>query len=46
MDIVFSLADRLSVLVRGNIIATGTPDEIRNDRAVRTAYLGDEDEEI
>ena len=46
MDIVFSLADRISVLVRGNIIATGTPDEIRNDRAVRTAYLGDEDEEI
>jgi branched-chain amino acid transport system ATP-binding protein len=42
MDAVFSLADRVSVLVYGRIIATGSPDEIRNDAAVRAAYLGTE----
>lgn len=44
MDAVFRLADRVSVLVSGRVIATGTPDEIRNDAAVRQAYLGDEAE--
>jgi len=42
MDAVFTLADRISVLVYGRIIATGTPDEIRGDDAVKRAYLGDE----
>ncbi|MDJ0993730.1 MAG: ABC transporter ATP-binding protein [Dinoroseobacter sp.] len=42
MDAVFKLADRISVLVAGRIIATGTPDAIRADAGVREAYLGDE----
>ena len=42
MDAVFRLADRISVLVNGAIIATGTPEQIRNDSEVRRAYLGDE----
>lgn len=42
MDAVFALADRISVLVYGKIIATGSVDEIRNNDDVRTAYLGDE----
>lgn len=42
MDAVFALADRVSVLVYGEIIATGSVDEIRNDPAVKRAYLGDE----
>ena len=40
MDAVFALADRVSVLVAGAIIATGAPDSIRNDPAVKAAYLG------
>jgi branched-chain amino acid transport system ATP-binding protein len=42
MDVVFALSDRISVLVYGQVIATGTPDEIRNNAAVREAYLGEE----
>lgn len=42
MDAVFALADRVSVLVYGRVIATGRPDDIRRDARVREAYLGDE----
>lgn len=45
MDAVFALADRISVLVYGKIIATGQPEEIRNNAAVREAYLGSEGDE-
>ena len=42
MDAVFRLADRISVLVSGRVIAQGTPLEIRHHPEVRRAYLGDE----
>jgi branched-chain amino acid transport system ATP-binding protein len=42
MDAVFRLADRITVLVNGRVIATGKPDAIRSDPEVRRAYLGDE----
>ena len=44
MDAVFALADRITVLVYGRAIATGTPDDIRANREVRDAYLGDQEE--
>jgi branched-chain amino acid transport system ATP-binding protein len=43
MEAVFALADRLTVLVYGRIIASGEPDAIRADAAVRQAYLGERD---
>jgi branched-chain amino acid transport system ATP-binding protein len=42
MGVVFGLADRISVLVYGRVLAAGTPDEIRGNQAVREAYLGAE----
>ena len=41
VDAVFRLADRVSVLVEGRIVATGTPDAVRADARVIAAYLGD-----
>lgn len=45
MDAVFRIADRISTLVFGKVIASGTPDEIKTHPEVRKAYLGDEWEE-
>jgi len=45
MHVVFSLADRISVLARGSIIATGTPEEIKNSPQVKEAYLGETEDE-
>ncbi len=42
MDAVFRLADRISVLVAGRVIACGSADEVKADAGVRAAYLGDE----
>ena len=42
MDAVFALADRISVLVYGKIVATGSPEEIRSNDQVRHAYLGED----
>jgi branched-chain amino acid transport system ATP-binding protein len=42
MDVVFSLADTISVLHHGKILVSDSPDEIRNDQRVKDAYLGEE----
>lgn len=42
MEAVFQLADRVSVLVAGAIVASGSPDEVRRDPQARAAYLGEE----
>jgi branched-chain amino acid transport system ATP-binding protein len=42
MDVVFALADRISVMVYGRVIATGAPEAIRGNAEVRRAYLGEE----
>jgi branched-chain amino acid transport system ATP-binding protein len=43
MDLISQVCDRVEVLNFGSLIASGTPDEVRNDTAVIEAYLGDED---
>ena len=43
MPIVFAVADRVTVLVNGREIATGSPNEVRRDEQVKASYLGDED---
>ncbi|MCW5652295.1 ABC transporter ATP-binding protein [Hydrogenophaga sp.] len=42
MDAVFTLADQLTVMVNGQVIASGTPAEVRADSGVQAAYLGEE----
>jgi branched-chain amino acid transport system ATP-binding protein len=43
MNAVFALADRISVLVYGRILMTGSPEAIRGNEEVRSVYLGDEE---
>jgi branched-chain amino acid transport system ATP-binding protein len=44
MDAVFALADRITVMVYGKVLFSGTPDEIRNHPEVRAVYLGEEED--
>ncbi|MDO6966164.1 ABC transporter ATP-binding protein [Rhizobium alvei] len=46
MGVIFDLADRISVLVYGQVIATGTPEEIRANERVKEAYLGTSMDEL
>ncbi|MEW6707539.1 MAG: ABC transporter ATP-binding protein [Pseudomonadota bacterium] len=41
MDAVFAVSDRITVMVNGSVIASGTPEDVRNDREVQVAYLGE-----
>jgi branched-chain amino acid transport system ATP-binding protein len=43
MEAVFALADRITVLVYGRVIASGKPEEIRANSQVRDAYLGEQE---
>ena len=43
METIFALADRITVLVYGEVVASGTVDEIRGNPTVRQAYLGEEE---
>jgi branched-chain amino acid transport system ATP-binding protein len=44
MEVVFSIASRISVIYYGQVLASGPPEEIRNDQKVKDAYLGEERE--
>jgi len=46
MDAVFAIADRLTVMVNGEVLETGTPEDIRASTMVRQAYLGDDFHEV
>ena len=41
MDVVFGLCDRISVLVYGTILASGSPEDVKNNPELQKAYLGD-----
>jgi len=41
MEVIFSLADVITVMQYGEVVTTGSPEEIRKDRRVKEAYLGD-----
>jgi branched-chain amino acid transport system ATP-binding protein len=43
LDAVFALADQLTVMVNGQVIASGTPAQVRADAGVQSAYLGTEE---
>ncbi len=45
MEVVFSLADRITVIYYGEVLASGPPEQIRNDQKVKDAYLGEEQRE-
>ena len=42
MDVLFDLADTITVMVEGEVIASGSPEKIQQDPAVQKAYLGNE----
>jgi ABC-type branched-subunit amino acid transport system ATPase component len=44
MSVVFGIADRITVLTEGAVLAEGTPNEIRNNKSVQSAYLGTHDQ--